>query len=185
MIYRQNPVLPPHARSASALRAFAVLEAAARHVLAADERLLARHVLDMASMSEAAEKVLSAAWRLAFSCPSPAAVAPLGSGRRYARDGGGRVLAVVEAWASSYLASLEGRRELPYDTALRAAWDAAHPEWGRFFSRAIGALSAADTGSAAEELGVWKALEQAICSDAAVAAVEVEKESRLLEVEDC
>lgn len=166
MLYRLNPVLPPRARSASALRALGIIEAAARHVFVSGdgERLLARHALDKATISEATSRVLEAAWPLIFSCPDP--VAPLGSGRRFAQDGGGRMLAVVEAWAKSYLASLEGRRELPYDPVLRAAWDAAHPEWGQFLRLATGALSAADPVEAAREVGVWEALEEAISSDA-------------------
>lgn len=167
MIYRANPVLPPRARSAAALRSLAILEAAARHVLAADERLLARHALDLASMSEATDRVLSVAWVLAWRPPQP--VAPLGSGRRYAQDGGGRLLATVDAWARSYLASLQGRQELPYDPTLRAAWDAAHPEWGQFFRLAVGALNASDPVEAAGEMGVWEALEEALSRDAEIA----------------
>lgn len=167
MIYRLNPVLPPQARSASSLRALAIIEAAARSVFTrpGGDTLLARHFLDLASLTEATDAVLEEVAKLRQW--EPRDVAPTGSGRRQARDGGGHALRVVDAWASSFAASLEGRRELPYDPVMRGAWDRAHPEWGEFFSRAVWILRhTTRPAEEAESQGLWLALERAIAEDA-------------------
>jgi len=154
MIYRMNPALPPSAISKAAMAAHCIVDAAVQRVLACsiDERrrLLALDRLDMASTSELlarvrteAEAILTAVWGAAPDLD----IAPLGSGRRQARDCGGRIASVVSAYdpGDTYPGGMgEHRYHL---------WCSAHPE----AARAIAALRLADLypRTAADYLAVF------------------------------
>lgn len=147
MIYRHNPAYPPIARSADVLIAELICESACRAVIDGPE-LLALHCLDARSQSELLRLLaIKAAEISAAVIEAGYAHAPLGSGRRQARDRGGRIAAAADVWVRSWL-RVEHDDTLPYSPYMRRVWDIAHPA----VSAALRALRRAEPAEIARTL---------------------------------
>lgn len=152
MIVRRNPALPPIIRGGPAeVHTHLLCRAIAEHVLAeagADAtRLCAAHLLDQSTTSEllgrcnALAEVAADAWArhltdLPWARQTTLPRARIGTGRRNARDRGGRIASAVtelaESLTSGALATGERRAEL--DRAGRL-WPLAHPLVAEAISR--------------------------------------------------
>ncbi len=137
MIYRSNLALQPRFTSIESAHAHLLCEAVVRHLaldgVALTERFRQRaaaHLLDEASQSV----LLADAHSLATICEAlwrrwlpQYPLAAIGSGRRYARDCGGRIASAVNVWAGGAAAEV---RSLPTGVAVErfGYWQLAHPE---------------------------------------------------------
>lgn len=139
MIYRANLALPPRAQTQIKAASDLVVEAAMRR-LAADrssvemERLLALHLLHGGTTSELV-RLLSAQTTIILTSlfiRNFDLDVLVGTGRRFARDHGGRLVATADQWADSFRRSLAGSGSFfIHRLSDRELWDVAHPTIGK------------------------------------------------------
>jgi len=141
MIYRQNPALPPRAKSEALLAAEVCCEAVIRQLSRCSlfHRKLAEHLLDVSSETRLLKEVRGRANGYAelFS-KAGIEVANVGSGRRNAEDRGGCVAFALEPWERSFRRVLRNEPgEGPADSEWLALWNCAHPQWASLFDTLV------------------------------------------------
>jgi hypothetical protein len=129
-LYRKNPILPPVSRDKKTALAELIIEAAISRIRedigeVQFVRALAEHWLDQGSSTWISNRVADLALDLIEMLDPSMPVASLGSGRKQAKDGGGRIVHAIDQYVEALLAALP-KRAAPAEISENSVWVLTH-----------------------------------------------------------